>query len=289
MESIQQFCTNFEIIIVDNASSEGKINEYLRDFKTIKFILNEKNVGFAAANNQGAKIASGEYLVILNNDTIFLENSLEVLKKFIIKQNEELIVGCKLLNEDKSLQESVVNFPNVWNLFTENYFLYRLFPKSKIFNKYSLSYFEGENPIVVDVVKGAFMFLKKTTWRKLGGFDEKFFFYSEETDLCYRLRNKLGGKVFYLPSTSIIHLGGVTADKNLKFKFYNQAKAKIQFFQKHFGGVNFIVALFLHYSGLAFRVFVYLIPGILLLKKKQILKSYYFLMQIFIYPKNVFK
>lgn len=279
---------SFEVIIIDNASNEFDKKFLLSKYQGIRVIKNEQNIGFAKANNQGFNLANGKYTLFLNNDTILIENTIKNVFDFAEKYNNDVFVGCQLLNADYSKQESVVEFPNVWNGFTENFFLYKVFPKSKIFNKYYQNEKDYSYPIEVDVVKGAFMFCSSYAIKKLNGFDERFFFYSEETDLCYRFKEN-GGKVFFLPKEKIIHYGGVSTDNNLWFKFKNQTIGKIQFYQKHFSGFEFFTILTIHFCGLFLRGILFSFIGLLTFNKNVLLKGYYFFRQIIVYPKNLFK
>ena len=289
LESLKKQTLNlsYEVIVVDNNSTEGYVEEHLKNCPNVILIKNEKNLGYASANNIGAKTASGKYLLILNNDVVFIENAIQKVFQFAEQQKEEVIIGCKLLNEDMSLQVSVSTFPSIWNIFTESLFMYKIFPKSRFFNKYYLNYNDIQKIIEVDVVKGAFLFCSRKTFNELKGFDERFYFYSEETDYCYRFKQK-AGKVIYYPETSLIHLGGATTDKNLWFKYKNQTIAHIQWYQKCFHGVGFVIVLFSHYIGLLLRGLLYLVGGLLSMNKNLIIKSYYFFKRIFVYPKNVF-
>jgi GT2 family glycosyltransferase len=280
-------CDIFEVIVVDNNSTGNNVNEVIKNYKGIKLIKTEKNIGFAAANNRGFELAEGKYVLFLNNDTIFTENSLEKILNFVKKNDNEIAIGCKLLNPDGTHQESINNFFSIWNLFTENFFFYKFFPKSRIFNKYYQNYLDIKETQEVDVVKGAFLFCSSEAFKKLNGFDERFYFYAEETDFCFRFKKQIG-KVFYFPHTSIIHIGGATTDSNLWFKFKNQCTSRIQIYQKHFKGYRFLLVLFIHYLGLLMRVPLYFCGGIATLKKSLILKSFYYLKQIFIYPQNLF-
>ncbi len=278
----------YEIIVVDNGSTEGNVEEITSKFASVRLIKNTDNIGFSAANNQGAEVAEGNYLLILNNDTEFIENSIKIVYDFATSQSKEIVVGIKLLNEDGSMQESVYDYTTVWNSFTENFFLYKLFPRSKLFNKYYQNYHNYSDAVEAGVVKGAFLFISKKSFEKLNGFDERFFFFGEELDLCCRF-NKEIGKVFYYPLTSIIHIGGAATEKNLWFKYRNQTIAKIQFYQKHFSGISFALGIFFHFTGLTMRTVFYILGGIFTLNKNLLQKSYYFLKQIFVYPKNEFK
>ena len=278
---------NYQIIIVDNGSGSFNGEDFLRDFPDVTIILNKSNIGFASANNAGLQIADGKYILFLNNDTLLRDNIIKNVFDFAEKSPQRLFLGCQLLNSDLSRQESVAAFPTVWNSFTENFFLYKLFPRSRCLNKYYQNEIMLTEPAEADVIRGAFMFCPLEEIRKLNGFDANFFFYSEETDLCYRFKRS-GGKIYFLPGFSVVHYGGITSDKDLWFKYKNQATGKIQYYQKHFKGIRFSAALVFHYIGLLLRWILNLSTGLLFINKNKILKGYYFLRQIFVYPPNRF-
>lgn len=278
---------NFEIIVVDNKSEEGNVEEIVSKYPGIKLIKNECNIGFAAANNKALNFAHGKYLLFLNNDVLFVDNVIKKVFDFAESRSDKIFAGIQLLNADKSKQESVVNFPSVWNAMTENFFLYKIFKHLKIFNKYYQNEIELKEPTEVDVIRGAFMFCPKAEIMKLNGFDERFFFYSEETDLCYRFKMS-GGKIVFLPDLKLIHYGGSTADENLWFKYKNQTIGKIQFYQKHFSAINFFFVIIIHWIGLFLRSIVFTLAGLISINRNLIIKGYYFFKQLFVYPKNLF-
>ncbi|MFC2085251.1 glycosyltransferase family 2 protein [Bacteroidota bacterium] len=277
----------FEVIVIDNNSTDGDVGDLKEEFNELIIIKNDNNVGFGPANNQGIQIAKGKYILFLNNDTYFIENTLYKVFKFSEEKNEKLFLGCKLLNEDLTLQYSVYNFPTVWGIFTSNFFLYAIFPKSKIFNKFHLMNRKIDYVCEAEVIIGAFLFCSAAAVRDLEGFDNKFYFYSEETDLCYRFK-KNGGRLFYYPKTSIVHLKGATADKNPWFKYKNQSIAQIKFFQKHFSKFNLIFALLFHFFGILIRIPLLFVGGVILGRKRLILRSFYYLKLLFVYPRNEF-
>jgi GT2 family glycosyltransferase len=277
-----------EIIVIDNNSTVGNIDDAVSDFDEIILIKNKKNVGFGAANNQGLKIAKGKYVLFLNNDTVLLENSIKRVFDFAETLNENSIIGCKLLNEDKSLQHSVYDFPSLLNIFTSNFFLYSLFPNSKLFTKYHMMNRKINEITEVDVVTGAFLFSTKNKMQEIGGFDERFFFYNEETDLCYRFK-KNGGKIYYFPETALIHLKGGTANKVSWFAYRNQSISTIKFFQKHFAGLKYFSAVLFHYLGIFIRIPTFLLIGLITINRTLIIKSFYYLKLLFIFPQNLFK
>ena len=277
----------YETIVVDNGTVDFNLSSWQFRFPKVNFIINDYNKGFAAANNDGLKVAKGKYILFLNNDTRLISNIFFDVFTYSEKYDRGIFAGCQLLNADLSKQESVVEFPSLWNGFTENFFLYKLFPKSKIFNKYYQNNYDYTEPVETDVIKGAFMFCRRDIMEDLGGFD-RFFFYSEETDLCKRFKNS-GGKILFLPQYKIIHYGGSTSDNNLWFKFKNQTIGKIQYYQKHFMGIEFTAVIIIHFFGLFLRGVANCTAGILLIRKNLFVKGFYFFKQMFVYPTNVFK
>lgn len=290
LKSIYEFTNDisFEIIVIDNNSSEGDVSNITSKFKNVRLIKNKDNKGFSAANNQGFKIASGEYYLILNNDTIFFENTIKKIFDFVCSRKDRIFVGCRLLNTDRTYQESVMNFPSLWNTLCDSLFLSKIFKRNKFFNKNALSFNNVDDIIEVDVIKGAFMFCKSDDIKQLNGFDENFYFYSEELDLCKRFKDS-GGKIIYYPKTSIIHIGGATVGDDKLFFYKNQAIARIQYFQKHLFGINFFLAVLFYYLGILIRIPIYFIFGILSFRHDYFNKSKHYFKQLFYYPKNVFK
>lgn len=278
---------DYEIIIVDNNSDEGNIESELNGFTSVKLIQNKYNMGFAAANNQGIKIAKGKYIFFLNNDTLFIEDSISKLLDFS-KDSDEYIIGCKLLNSDLTIQPSINDRDTLLNSFGENFFLYKFFPQIRSLNRWYLSKYVPQEVTQVDLIKGASIFCERKTITKLNGFDERYFFYAEETDLCLRAASK-GYKIIYYPKTAIIHLGGYTTDKKLWFKYKNQSSARIQIFQKHYNGWQFYFLIAFHYGGIFLRVFVYFFLGVFSFNTKLFMKSFLYFKQLFIYPQNLFK
>ncbi|HEX2868922.1 MAG TPA: glycosyltransferase family 2 protein [Ignavibacteriales bacterium] len=280
---------SYEIIVVDNSSEGSEIDRLKEKYLScVQIIKNKENLGFARANNQGIGIARGRYILLLNNDTLFLENSLRKLIDFSESRGNNLIAGCKILNADMTRQVSVWEFDNFLNALSEILFIYKVFPRSRLLNRFYKNYVETTEPSEVDVVKGCFLFCPRDVAEKLNRLDERFYFYMEETDFCYRLKS-MGGKVYYFPGTEIVHLDGSSTKSIQWFKFRNQTMAKIQFLQKHVKGVRFFLMAFLHYFGVFLRTFVYLAMGVLSLNKILLKKSFYYLRQLGVYPKNLFK
>ncbi len=224
---------SYEIIVVDNASSDGTI-AFLQKQNNIVLIQNDVNVGFGKANNQGFEVARGEYICAINPDTIVQEDTFKVLIDFISKHKNVGAVGCKILNPDGSLQLACRrSFPTPWVAFTKISGLAGLFPKSKLFGRYNLTYLNPEQVSKVEAISGSFMLLPRSTIEKVGGFDESFFMYGEDLDWCYRIR-KAGLDIYYVPDTKIIHFKGESSKKSpfeQRRLFYEAMRL---FVEKHF-------------------------------------------------------
>jgi len=290
IDSLHKYCKDLttEIIIVDNASKDGSAGKLKSKYSHVIIIENKENLGFAAANNIGLRNAIGKYVLFLNNDTILLEDSISKVYSFLEQQEKSSLVGCKLVNEDYSIQCSVGDFLTPFNNITANFFLYLLFPKNKYFNRYHLmnSKFDGINE--VESIVGAFIFGLRSDILSIGGFDDRFFFYGEDSDLCKRFKQN-DGKVFYYPKTKVIHIKGSSANKNQWFKYKNRSIAIIQWFQKHYSTSNFLLSILVHYLGLVFRIPLFFTIGVLCFRKSMLIRAWYYVKLLFIYPTNVFK
>lgn len=242
-----------EIIVVDNASDDGSV-EFIRDkFPQIHLIVNKTNVGFSKANNEALKISKGKFILLINPDTIVSEDTINRMIYFLNQNPDAGLAGCKILNPDGSLQLACRrSFPGPWTSFCKVTGLSTLFPKSKLFAKYNLTYLDENSTYEVDAISGSFMMMNREAYEKVGGFDEQFFMYGEDLDLCYRIQ-KNGYKVYYYPGTQIIHYKGESTKRSsldeTKY-FYN---AMNLFVKKHFSSF-YLVEIILR-TAIGFRKF----------------------------------
>jgi hypothetical protein len=250
-----------EIIVVDNASADGSVDMLRSEFPKVKIIPNTQNKGFAAANNQGMAASHGRYLLLLNSDTIILNGAIDKMFEFMESRNDVSIAGCRQVYPTMQLQPSCRSFPTLWNIFTEATFLYKFFPRTKIFGQYYLSYFQYDTVKEIDVVMGSFMFIRKNVIDDIGGFDEDFFFFTEETDFCYRARAK-GHRSYFFPGAEIIHIGG-GSQKNLYWTFKQLHLSQYYFINKHYHGIENICMRILKRFGILIRIPVYFIQSFL--------------------------
>lgn len=222
-----------EIFVVDNNSTDGSV-EYLRPlFPDVIFIANDDNPGFAKANNQAIRQAKGEYILILNPDTVVGEESLRTLCYFMDEHPKAGAVGVKMLNANGVfLPESKRAFPTPWVSFCKLFGLARLFPRSRTFARYSLPYLSPEKQHKVDVLAGAFILARQEALKQSGLFDEAFFMYGEDIDLSYRI--KLAGyENYYLPERILHYKGESTKHSDMKYikAFYG---AMLIFYKKYY-------------------------------------------------------
>lgn len=236
---------NVEIIVVDNNSVDNSVNAIKAKFPQVKLIANKVNVGFAKANNQAIKIAKGKYFLLLNPDTLVEEDTLK--KSFDFMENDDKVgaLGVKLIDgEGKFLPESKRSLPTLLSSLYRFSGLSKVFPKSKIFNKYNLGFLEENETNEVDVLCGAFMFIRADILPEVGYLDEDFFMYGEDIDYSYRIQ-KAGYKIIYFPKTTIIHFKGESTKKS-SLKYHNIFyKAMAIFAKKHYGGKAFNPLLWL--------------------------------------------
>ena len=196
-----------EVIVVDGGSFDGCAEMLAREFPAVVFVQSPDNVGFARANNLGARQATGENLLLLNPDTELIEDSLSVLHAALAAVPGAVAVGCRLLNADRTLQTSCVqSFPTVLNQLLDSEFLRQAFPRSSLWGMRPLAE-PGGQPVEAEVLSGACIMVRRARFEAVGGFTESYFMYGEDLDLCYKLR-QAGGRVCHVSATSLVHFGG---------------------------------------------------------------------------------
>jgi GT2 family glycosyltransferase len=223
-----------EIIVIDNNSVDGSVKMLKEKFPEIKLIENSKNVGFSVANNQGIQISKGEYILLLNPDTVVEEDTFDKIIQFMDSHPDAGGLGVKMLDgKGNFLPESKRGLPTPLVAFYKIFGLSKLFPQSKLFGRYHLGFLNNDEINSVAILAGAFMLLRRSVLDKIGLLDETFFMYGEDIDISYRI-TKAGYKNYYFPKTRIIHYKGESTKKssvNYVFVFYN---AMIIFAKKHF-------------------------------------------------------
>ncbi len=250
-----------ELFVVDNNSVDGSIEMLIEKFPEVNLIENKKNVGFSVANNQAIKIAKGEYILLLNPDTVVQEDTFDKIISFMDSHPDAGGLGVKMIDgKGHYLPESKRGLPTPLVAFCKIAGLSKLFPKSKLFGRYHLGYLNKDEINEVDVLAGAFMMMRKTALDQVGLLDETFFMYGEDIDLSYRIQ-QAGFKNYYFPETQIIHYKGESTKKssvNYVFVFYN---AMIIFAKKHFSKNNANIFSFL------INIAIYLRAGVAIVNR----------------------
>jgi GT2 family glycosyltransferase len=225
-----------ETIVVDNDSVDGSVEHIRHHFPEVRLIANADNRGFARANNQAIREARGKYVLLLNPDTILEKDTLTQCFGFMEKKPGCGAVGVKMIDgEGKFLPESKRGFPTPFTSLMRLTGLSRLFPESRIFNQYNLGYLDEDEINEVDVLCGAFMFIRKEALDRVGLLDEAFFMYGEDIDLSYRIQQG-GYRIFYLPTTTIVHFKGESTKKS-SLRYYSTFYSAMAIFaKKHYGG-----------------------------------------------------
>lgn len=249
----QQQTVSFEVIVVDNASSDKSVEMVSQDFPDVKIIQNSENRGFAAANNQGIASASGRYVLLLNSDTVILNDALGKTVGFADSRSEAAVIGCRVLNLDGSLQRSCFMFPSILNLLLNLFSLHKLWPRSKFFGRERMSWWDFDTEHEVDAVVGCFMLVRKEALEQAGGMDEEFFMYAEEADWCYRFK-KAGWKILFTPEAEIIHLEGQSSKLATTRMLLQLYGSTLKFIRKHYSKTGYKTACVLIWLFFAIRV-----------------------------------
>ncbi len=250
---------HYEVLILDNNSSDGSAQAIKAQFPQATLIESSVNLGFAEGNNVCAKQANGDYLLLLNPDTVVLNKAIEKLAEFSQHYPDAGIWGGRTLFADKSLNASCCwKKMDAWNLFCRASGLASIFSNNAFFNSEPYGGWKRDSVRKVDIVSGCFFLIQKSLWEQMNGFDKRFFMYGEEADLCLRVA-KLGYHPIITPDAEIIHYGGasesVRSDKLIRL-----LKAKIQLIRNHWGCAGnvkigiFLLALWPFSRYIAFKI-----------------------------------
>ena len=265
----------FEIIVVDNASEDGSVAMMKREFPAITLLANKENIGFAAANNRAMKIAKGHFYLLLNSDTVVHGDVLQASFEYARTNHDIGALGCRVLNEDGSLQHSTSLFPSLVNLMLQTFALDRI-PNVPFLNRYRMVDWDRNTARAVETISGCFMLVRKETLCDVGLLDENFFFFGEETDWCVRMR-KNGWQVMFAPTGHITHYGGGSS-ASLSFKRdLMLSQATVRLHRKHKG---LVAAALVYLLLMLFNISRACVWGFLAIyKKKQAAKNrfYHFL------------
>ena len=237
LESIRHAAAGFagtvEVIVFDNDSRDGTVSLLRPRWPETIWIASDRNLGFGSGCNRGAALATQEILLFLNPDTLVREDTFTVMQSFFQDRPEAGIVGCRIVNREGRLEPACKrSFPSPRVAAFKLVGLSSLFPKSRVFGQYNLSYLDETKTHEVDAVSGSFMSLRAKLFREVGGFDEDFFMYGEDLDLCFRVK-LLGRRNYYHPATEVIHFKGESAKSTPFRSFLHFYEAMVIFSRKH--------------------------------------------------------
>ena len=256
LKSVRDACEGIDsqIIVLDNGSTEPIIPEIKNFFPEVEWIDSKENLGFGKGCNLAEKHATKPYLFFINPDTIISKNAFREMLKFMEEHPEAGTVGCRILNEDGTLQWACRrSFPTIVSAVSKTIGLAALFPKNKTLASYNMSYANPDEMIEVDAVSGSFFCIRRDVYEKLNGFDEDFFMYGEDLDLCFRTK-KMGLHNYYTPVTNILHFKGQSCRTRRWGSYVDFYKAMLIFVKKHkdlYFVPNFLVSF-----GILFAAFV---------------------------------
>jgi hypothetical protein len=226
--------TPMDIWVVDNNSHDGSVSMLKSMFPVVRVIENPANVGFSRANNAAISQSRADYILLLNPDTLIIEDAIERMIKFMNEHPDVGIAGCKVLNRDGTLQLACRrSIPTPKVAFYRLTGLSRLFPKSEVIAKYNMTYESPEHTHEVDAVSGAFLMIRRKVVEEIGLLDERFFMYGEELDWCLRAK-RAGWAVAYHPKAQIVHYKGESTKYNSRKAALEFYRAMYLFHKKHF-------------------------------------------------------
>ncbi len=237
---------SIEVIVVDNASTDGSAEAVAQAFPAIRVLRNEVPRGYGASNNQAFAASSGRYFLVLNNDTLFTPRVLETLIAFSERQPGAGCIACRILNTDGTLQHSCSYRFDLWNQIYDDLVPINLLARRSRFRS-RMFHWDHNEVREVDVVLGAFMLFPREVYAQIGGFDETFEFFVEEFDICERVR-RAGRRVMFTPDAVITHLGGQTFEAEPVRHYITSQQSRQRYFRKHYGAWQ---AYFLRATALA--------------------------------------
>jgi len=238
-----------EVILVDNNSNDNTVEFVAKEFPEVKIIKNTTNNGFPIANNQAFEICSGEYILMLNPDAELINTSINKLFYYLKEHRDIAIIGPKVLNTDRSLQQSIWRFPTIKYIFADSFYLRFLikdkYYKDKTFNEI----------IDVDSVSGSVLMFRKDLMDSIGMLDENLF-WIEDVDFCFKAKKK-NLRVVYFPETTVVHHLGKSVLKNYNVAYYNKIFNYIKYYKKHYSAFKYVVVWCISFVQVLYKLILF--------------------------------
>jgi GT2 family glycosyltransferase len=253
----------FEVIVVDNNSHDGSADMVRAEFPQVQLIANSQNRGFAAACNQGMRVRSARYTLLLNPDTIVLDDAISHCVRYADLHSDVGVVGCQVLENESRISPTGFSFPSPSNVFLALSGLSRIFPRSRVFGQPELSWWDRNSEADVDVVTGMFMLVRREAIEQVGLMDEAYFVYSEEADWCYRFA-QAGWRRVFTPCARIVHLdGGAKSTSQASKKMFVQLqKSSMIYHKKNLGLAAWWSVKMIYIASNCFRMIAWFVLSI---------------------------
>lgn len=255
---------SLEVLVIDNGSVDGSVEMIRKEFPLVRLFVNSSNEGFAAPNNRGMKEATGDFVFLLNSDTVVKPGAIEELLNFMKTTDDAGACGPRLVYPDGSLQKSVKGFPTLWTHACDMFGLDRLLPNSRVFGKGEAAYFDYDATAEVEHVMAAAFLVRTEVVSQVGMLDERFRIYYNDMDWCYRMKQS-SWKIYYVPTAQVVHyLGRTVAQVNRDFSHFQELHNNVMlFYQKHYGRWSILAYKLLLCSGFSLRVVIWSVKRIL--------------------------
>lgn len=252
--------THFEIIVVDNCSTDGSVEMIRDNFPEVRVLSNEFRKGYGFSQNRAFEESRGRYFLILNEDMIMLPHAIDIMMDRIKEDRSVGALGCRLLSTDHTPQRSCSNFESLFSEIYENLVPYNLiFPESRF--RSELHHWSHNSEREVDVILGCCMLMPREAIEQIGLFDEQFVLFLDETDLCKRLR-QAGWKVFFTPKAEMVHYYSETVKRMGRERLRTYLESKFRYFKKHHGKDQAYVIRITYLLGITLRIVGWAIVGI---------------------------
>ena len=236
LDSLKKYCGSVctEVIVVDNASTDGTPELVAERYPEFKLIRNAENFGFAKANNIGIAQCIGNYVCLVNSDVAFIDDCISPMLRYLLENTNVAMVGPRMLGADGHVRRSTMRFPTVWNNFSRALCLDLVFPRSGFFGGLLMADFDHRHTMPVEVLNGWFVMARRAVMEQVGLLDTQFFMYGEDIDLCYRIRQAGHGIVLFADAAAIHYGGSSSASEPVRFS-KEMLRANLQYWRKHHG------------------------------------------------------